>query len=290
MMKSILVSLTGFDSDEVALETAMLVGGPLGAHFDCLHVRPGPHQLAFGDTSNDFAGVLASDLVQIMQERDATYTGRAKMAFNFFRKRLDIPDAQSATAIPGPTAAWKECFGNHIDRTIAASRYHDLAVFGRDPDFTPISRDAIGHIVLGCGRPVLLSPAKAPSRIGGVIAIAWKDCPQAARAITAAGPLIHQAQKIVVITAIEDGNEAASAERSAAALSRHFRWHGIHSEICILHPISGIAEAIVNNAQELGADLVVMGAYGHSRIREIVFGGFTDCVLKSAPLPVLMFH
>ena len=291
MIKSILVSLTGFDSDVAALETALLAGGPFGVHLDCLHVRPGPQQSRFGSVPNDFAGILASDLLQLMQQKDATHTKDAKTAFDFFRKRLDIPLATEPAPSPGVTAAWQELFGNDVDQTIAAARSHDLVVFGRCPDFTPVSPDAISHVVLQCGRPVLIAPTKAPPVIGHTIAIAWKDCAEAARAITAAMPLIQNATRTFIISAVEHENDRPAVHSSAGRLEEYFRWRGISTQKFIIDNDDGDAAAAVRDtARRLDADLLIMGAYGHGRMREIVFGGFTQSLLRSAPLPVLMFH
>ncbi len=207
MIKSILVSMPGFDSDKVALETSLLLGGPFGAHLACLHIRPGPAEFSFGFPGSDVAGVLASDLAGRIREQDRIHTDGARMAFDFLRKRFNIPLVETPSTTSGVTAAWREKFGNDIDRVIAEARYHDITVFGRVEDFRPLSPDALGQIVIDCGRPVLLAASETPLRIGHTIGLAWKDCAEAARAITAASPLIRDAQQVFVVAGREEEND-----------------------------------------------------------------------------------
>lgn len=290
LIKSVLVSLTGFDSDEIALQSALLLGGPFDAHLNCLHVRPGPAEYAYGIPRGRAAGVLAADLVPVFQEQDRKRTDGARIAFDLFCRKVDIP-AQGHDSQSGVTASWQEKFGSDIDETIASARCHDIAVFGRVPDFTALSRDAIGQIVIDCGRPALIPSQTAPARIGHTIAIAWKNCAEAARAVGAASPLIENARNVFVIYGLEREGGHEAVRDSAEALSAELRRHGppVETRIVEAHDHSA-ADRVFEAALALDADLLVMGAYSRRRLREMVFGGFTDSVLRDAPIPVLMFH
>jgi nucleotide-binding universal stress UspA family protein len=109
-----------------------------------------------------------------------------------------------------------------------------------------------------------------------------------ARAITAAAPLLAQAGRIVVLSVAErERTSREGLERFAAALG----WGGVSVEAHLLSEgPSGAAETLLDAVREMRADLLVMGGYGHSQFRELVFGGFTRRVLKGADLPVLMAH
>ena len=141
------------------------------------------------------------------------------------------------------------------------------------------------------GRPlVLLAPKQAPENLAPTIAIAWKDTAEAARAVTAAMPLLMKADKVLILAAEESGGSTASLE-SAKRLVQQMRWHGISAEAHHVSPAGrSVADAIAHIAQERKADLLVMGAYGHSRFRELVLGGVTRDVLRECRLPVLLFH
>ena len=110
--------------------------------------------------------------------------------------------------------------------------------------------------------------------------------PQAARAVAAAMPFLVRAKEIVILTVAEGEQPDKSVDR----LMRNLAWHGVRASKRILHPVArNAAETLLAAAQE-AAGLLVMGGYGHSRVREWVFGGFTEHVLTDAPLPVLLAH
>jgi nucleotide-binding universal stress UspA family protein len=124
-----------------------------------------------------------------------------------------------------------------------------------------------------------------PTLVGGSIAIAWKPTPQAARAIAAAMPFLKRATDITVLTV-----EEAAASEGFNRLTRYLSWHGCRASAEILRVEGGDAVGTLLSAAEERAGLLVMGGYGHSRLREWIFGGFTERVLADAPLPVLMAH
>jgi nucleotide-binding universal stress UspA family protein len=147
-----------------------------------------------------------------------------------------------------------------------------------------------GSILTGCGRPILLVPPAIPEDFSGTVAIAWKETAEAARAVTAAMPILKKASRIVVLSANESG-EAAQAEASAVCLADQLRWHGVKVQahqvpLDMLAP----AEAVLAVAADMGAALVVMGGYGHSRAIEFVLGGFTRYALGHTQLPILLAH
>ena len=119
------------------------------------------------------------------------------------------------------------------------------------------------------------------------VAIAWKATPHAARALTAALPFLSMAKQIVVLTVDEDRRKP---EEEAERLMTGLRWHGI--PVSVRHLQAGDQsgpETLLSAATEHAA-LLVMGGYGHSRLREWIFGGFTLNVLRAAAVPVLMAH
>jgi nucleotide-binding universal stress UspA family protein len=118
------------------------------------------------------------------------------------------------------------------------------------------------------------------------IAIAWKPTPQAARAVAFAMPLLAQAKEAVILTIEEEEGRRDEADRLAASLA----WHGVRATIERLAPGPQGAPETLLAAATARAELLVMGGYGHTRLREWVFGGFTQRVLNEALLPVLIAH
>src|SRR5204863_7832942 len=141
--------------------------------------------------------------------------------------------------------------------------------------------------LLNTGRPLLIPSAVGtpPEFGGGTVAIAWKPTPHAARAVTAAMPLLALAKDVVVMTVDEE-----DSLWQMDGLVRNLAWHGLRASTERL-PLKGREPAkTLLDAAEKKASLLVMGGYGHSRIREWVFGGFTRQILADAPLPVFMAH
>jgi nucleotide-binding universal stress UspA family protein len=177
----------------------------------------------------------------------------------------------------GREADWVAVYGRSSD-LIVASRW-DGAAFGR-----PV----LEAVLLETGRPLLVpgsGPAAMPETISRV-AIAWKPVPQAVRAMAFAMPLLSRATEIIIATVEETTNARDEIDR----LSRYLGWHGLSAAIARMRPGPDGAAATLLSAMAGRADLLVMGGYGHSRVREWVFGGFTQHVLADAPLPVLLAH
>lgn len=120
---------------------------------------------------------------------------------------------------------------------------------------------------------------------GGAVLLAWNASPQAARAVAAALPMLTQAARVVVM-AVGNGPEP---EPTADQLARSLAWHGVVAEPRRIEQGSGrVRDILLAEAKELRVDLLVIGAYSHSRMRQIVFGGVTEHMLDHAQLPVLM--
>lgn len=293
MFKSILVPTVGLSSDPVALETALLLARSFSGHLECVHVRPDPQQILIQAAGYDMGmgmgtQMVMGDLVDVLQREDKKRTERAQKTFEAFCKRETLPVTKVPNGAAGATAAWREVSGRESDILVAEARVHDLTVLGNPTALGGQVREAAGTVLVNSGRPLLLVPPKAPKKIGKSVAIAWKPSPEAARAVGAAMPLLAAAARVTIISIAENEDETAS---SAEALSTSLRWHGINAEISYMaHPAGSVHDTIIRSATDAKADLLIMGAYGHSRLSEFIFGGFTRHVLGGAAMPVLLAH
>lgn len=195
--------------------------------------------------------------------------------------------ADAPTAQPGPSAQWHQQTGDEAYWVTEYGRSADLLVIGRPAEGQGVSVDTIETALVGSGRPVLI-PSTAPSTaLPETIVIAWKAAPEAARAVTAAMPFLATAKQILIVT-IADAPGISDEE--GARLMTGLRWHGFNASTRHIEPDPrGAADTLLAVAEEHGA-LVVMGAYGHSRLRQWIFGGFTQRVIRGAEVPVLMMH
>jgi nucleotide-binding universal stress UspA family protein len=290
-MRKILVSLTGFESDAAALDTAYFTARLFDAHLHCICARPGPGQIVVGASPFEIGAAMnAAELIADLQKENELRAKNARLAFDRFCKRWDIGQADGSAA-KGVSATWQQITGDEAETTIAEGRYHDLIVLGRPAQATALSTNGIGTVLVGSGRPLLVAPKTSPENLAPTIAIAWKDGPEAARTITAAAPLLAKAQRIIVLTADEDDDKCGERVASAERIAGQFRRHGTTSEARLVVPGGrSLPDAVIDTAVACGADVVVMGGYGHSRLRELVFGGFTRHVLNASRLPIFLFH
>jgi nucleotide-binding universal stress UspA family protein len=291
MFKNILVPLTGFGSDANALEAAFVLGHPFDANIEALHVQPEPIEIILSAALRQFGTKMSNqELVLSLREDALSRTRSAKESFDqFLERRLSTHAFGSAAS--GVTACWRELEGNPVQNTIDEARFNDLVVLARVMNHGEFSVDSIANILIGCGRPVLLMPNVEPGSLGHIVAIAWKETAEAARAVTAAMPMLARAKKILVLTAAEDDGDPQQSAQSAERLAGKLARHGLTVEAYgFSAPQRAGAGTLLRKAKELGAGLLVAGAYSHGRMRELVFGGFTRTVLDSCELPIFLLH
>ncbi|NRR28637.1 universal stress protein [Oxalobacteraceae bacterium] len=182
------------------------------------------------------------------------------------------------------------------------ARYADLLVIGQtDPArSTPLLGDLPGHVILHAGRPVLVVPhaGAVPDSLRNVL-IAWDASKEAARAVSAALPLLRRAEQVgLAMFDPEDNSAGLQGGQPGADIQQYLARHGVRAELLLRHsPRQGllnrpdsVGEALLALAAERKADLLVLGAYGHSRFRETLLGGVTRTVLDEMTIPVLMAH
>lgn len=172
-----------------------------------------------------------------------------------------------------------------------AARTRDLTLVAIGPAVLA-DRDLAETVLFGSGRPVLAYPEGeeiAPADGFGTVAIAWDGSARAARAVADALPLLHRAKSVRIFVAI--GEKAQAAEGAAADLVRHLRAHGVAAKVDErVARGDSIGRRLADYITETRPDLLVMGAFGHARLREFVLGGATQAILEAPPCPVLMSH
>ncbi len=174
------------------------------------------------------------------------------------------------------------------DRAAEIARYHDLAVIGLEPA-NDTARMVAEGIVFGSGRPALLMPAAETTHGFDRVAIAWDGSRVAARAVADAAPFLERAVETIVLT-VTDEKPLAGAD-VGARLAARLAVNGLAARaVPVLRGSRPIAEALQAEAAALGAGLLVMGGYGHSRLRDFILGGATEGVLSAPTMPVLLSH
>ncbi len=174
-------------------------------------------------------------------------------------------------------------------------RYADLLVM-QQPDpaaETPRGgRHLIERVVLGSGRPTLIVPyIGAGKTIGERVTVAWDAGREAARAVSDAMPILTKAEKVTVLVINKGKARAGHGEEPGADIAQHLARHGVKCEVRrSTFPDLEIGDAILSQISDLDSDLLVMGAYGHQRLRELILGGVTQTIFEHMTVPILVSH
>lgn len=228
-----------------------------------------------------YAGELAPQLIESLDAWDRERRDRARKAFDVENRG------------PGVPVTWAEAAGmGTVAEFAGQALYADLLVLGQHDPAQPAGApsDFNEAVLLASGKPALVLPYTGWDRpIGQTAVIAWKDTPQAARAVASALPLLRRADRVHVLRwgAAADTSVSGEVLDLRGYLRRHgveATWHDRGEEPAEL------PELMLSQAFDLAADLLVMGCYGHSRMRELVLGGMSRTILRSMTLPVFMAH
>lgn len=251
-------------------------------------------QLAAGLAATHSArlvGVAACPVPVIVPARDATvakhvYDAEEERA----RERLAAAKALFEREAGSVTKrAWHCNLALPLAYAAEQARAADLVIVGRhgpgDGDPGPMGVSP-GALLMEAGRPVLVAPPGLERLVRKRVVIAWKDTREARRAVHDALPLMAGAERVYVAAAGPDAHHGG-----AEATARYLSGHGLAATAHLLpNPALSVADEVLRFCAREGADLLVMGAYGHSRLREWVFGGVTRDVLRTTPLCCLMSH
>ncbi len=288
MPKVILVPATGTAEDAAVFATALAAARLFDSHLVALHVRPDVRREIATMASVDMGVTAGLDtMIADLEAQSETREKAAMQAWAAFRTANNVTLADSP-GTPGITGEWRAEVGNEADWLAEHGRTSDLVIAGRGREGGVVAMDVLEAALMDSGKPLIVAPDNAPATLDGPVVVAWKNTRESAKAVAAALPFIRKASKVVILTVPEssDSEPDPSPVRLAAAL----RWHN-SVEVKTLPSGGGEpVEILMKAARDAKATLLVMGGYGHTRLREAVFGGFTRAVLENAPIPVLMAH
>ncbi len=187
---------------------------------------------------------------------------------------------------------WDECVGEPSQAFARQALVADLLVLGQrvDPAGHPtgVTGDFNETVLLASGKPGLVIPSIYKAEpIGRIVLVAWKPTREAARALSAALPLLQLAQQVHVAMWSEPGTDQDSGPDVEASLRRHGITAVMHRDVARGRDVG---ELLLSRAADLGADMLVMGCYGHTRAREWALGGASRSVLRAMTVPALMAH
>ena len=172
---------------------------------------------------------------------------------------------------------------------ISLAHVHDLAVIDAEPEAIHPDRDLIQALLVESGRPLLVVPPSWEEFRARRVIVAWDGSGRASRAAHDALPFLRAAEAVRVVAVT--GEKALPTSADGSDIAPHLARHGVPVAASqAVAPDGDVAQALRGEAERHGADMIVMGGYVHSRLRELVFGGVTQSLLRSSPVPLLLSH
>jgi nucleotide-binding universal stress UspA family protein len=274
--RTVLVHIDNHPSGQPRLDAAIRLALDVGAELVGLYLVPGT------DMSPSAAAMMRNDVVE---RRLGEFAEAQHAAEKNFR----------ATAAAAGLASidWRAPAGSPIDAAVAHGRCTDLFILGQhNPAAASFSESLASAVLLSSGRPTLVIPyIGAPVALGENVLVAWDGGREASRAIGDALPLLERAKRVDVIAVDADVETRLDDRLSGARLAAWLQCHGVTVEVARQEAQDvRIGEWLLSRAADLGSDLIVMGGYGHARMRELVLGGVTRTMLRSMTIPVFMAH
>jgi len=276
MIKDIIVNLSVGDRPSPVGDYAISVAAAFDAHLSAIAFVYDPIVPVSG------AGYIPADVIEMQERENAAASKAALDRFIAACKRAGI------TAEPLTFSASLAGVGDQFSHL---ARRFDLAIVGQaEPERSAVEEVISEATLFESGRPVIMVPyiQKDPLKLDRVM-VCWDGSRAATRAIADAMPLLKKAGQVeIVIVSNEHGKRD---EIEGADMAQHLARHGLKVEVkrTVLGDIN-VADVILSHAADAGADFIVMGGYGHSRLREFVLGGVTRSIFRSMTAPVLMSH
>ncbi|HLG81037.1 MAG TPA: universal stress protein [Bradyrhizobium sp.] len=288
-MKSILVPIGGSGSDEALLETALAAARPVAAHLHFLHIRIGVGQAAQYTPHVSFAsGPALQDALEDLDTQSRSRSTKAFQHVHEFCARMGVTVCEGPARAKTVTASCQVEEGDAVERLIFHARHNDLIVVSRPTKPNGLPPDFLELLIMRSGRPVLIASASPVTTVADTIMVCWRESADAARALTAAAPLLDHAKRLVFVGVAENGTATQAALNEIMC---GFAWSGTAAEMQIIPPNGRpVQELLARAARVCGADLIIAGAYGHSRLAEAVFGGCTQSFIRHCDRPVLLMH
>jgi nucleotide-binding universal stress UspA family protein len=228
--------------------------------------------------------LMLPEIGGMVAEANANRRGRADALARKLEAML------STTGVSPDIEVIQEAYYVARDRILRACRVSDLAVVTRSERISGLERDLTEELLFSSGRPLLLVPPNAPDQAAlDIVSLAWDGGERAARAAGDAAALLPPSAtvEVVCVAGDRDNKKQVAGWDICRNLARHFSTATVAA---IEAGEGGVSAAILSQANSSGASLLVMGGYGHSRLRQVVLGGVTHDMVTTAPLPVLLSY
>lgn len=283
-VRTILAPMTGTEIDRRVLDLAFRTAKRFDAHLEALFVAAEP-QDAIPIVGEGMSGMIIEEMIKAAETETAKRDKNSTATFNAMVKEAGVTVSDTPSAEAKPTCALRKDTGREDETIARRGRLFDLVVIGREPKDASVSL-TFDAALMETGRPILVAPEKTGATVGEKVMIAWNGGVEAARAVTSAMPLLRTAKEVTIVSV----GEVPYGRACAKALAEQFRWHGVEAAVVEQSDGGDVANILISEAEKCGADTVVLGAYSHSRFREMILGGVTQDMLAKCPLPLWIMH
>jgi nucleotide-binding universal stress UspA family protein len=296
---SILLPLNGTSTDTAALTLGLHLARRFGAHLEALHVGTDSREVA-PLAGEGLSGAMVEEMMTAAERESGRRLVDVRTLFDAALAQDStsnpdqpvVPRGTTAAMTPGSvsgrqaTVSFRARIGREHELVAHAARLSDLIVIPHpDAEKAITSSEALHAVLFDSGRPVIIAPKQAPATIGRRICIAWNGTAESASAVLSALSWLHHAEAVQVLHSEDYQRRGPTAPELVAYLAGH----GITATTASFGSIGGeVGAGLLAAAGAFGADLMAMGAYSHSRLRQLILGGVTRHVIGNAALSVLM--
>lgn len=284
-IRKLLLPLTGTAAGEAALATALISARIWSAHVTALHVRVDSRDVA-PLAGEGLSGAMIEEMMSATEKESTDRAHAVRGMFERFVAAHSVEVTEPRRGATTATASFATITGREEDLVAQQARLADLTVVPHPEAGEDVSSsDALHAVLFDSGRPVLIAPQTAPTVIGERICVAWNGTAESAAAVLGALPWMQRASAVRVLTSDEYHRRGPQA----ADLVDYLGLHGVTPDIASFRAIDKeVGAGLLAAARDFGADMLAMGAYSHSRLRQLILGGVTRHVLENATIPVMM--
>lgn len=284
-VRKFLLPVSSSASADAALHTGLMLAKMWNAHLQILHIRTDSRDIA-PLAGEGLSGAMIEEMMSASEKESAGRADalRALFAAATAQENVTIGDARRGQ--DQPSASFSMMTGREDEIIAHQARLSDLTIVPHPLSGEDVAAaDALHAVLFDSGRPVLLAPVEVPETIGKRVAIAWNGTANAASALASVMPFVRQAQAVRILTSPDYFRTGPSA----ADVAEYISHHGVTADVYVFQSVNRVIGAgLLAAAAAFGADLMSMGAYSSSRLRQLILGGTTRHVLENAHLPVLM--
>ncbi len=284
-VRKFLVPLSSSASGEVALHTGLMLAKMWNAHLQVLHIKVDSRDVA-PLAGEGLSGAMIEEMMTATERESGSRARNLQELFTIETEAHGVAVGDAARGRNEPSASFASVTGREDEIISFQARLADLTIVPHPQHGEDVaSADALHAVLFESGRPVLMAPFARPQTIGKRIAIAWNGSHEAASALASVMPFVRQAEAVRVLVS-DDYYRRGPLGHEVVDYIAH---HGVTADLVNFKPIGKVAAAgLLAAAADFGADLMSMGAYSTSRLRQLILGGNTTHVLENATLPVLM--